>query len=143
MKTHHYFSRLAIAGLALAWIRFAGPPIYCGDGYFHIRVAEVLRHEGLAQSLPTFQEALPRDDLNLLYHLLLIPFTFGDLLRGAQLAGIAGGMLAAAAFWGALRALRTPQPLAFTVLLLAGFVGGHPFGPAYLVVAGREPLDFV
>jgi hypothetical protein len=26
--------------------------------------------------------------------------------------------------------------------LLAGFVGGHPFGPAYLAVAGRETLDF-
>jgi hypothetical protein len=110
---------LGIAGLAVALVRFAGPPIYCGDGFFHIRVADVIRHEGLAQSLPAFQEALPRDDLNLLYHLLLIPFTFGDLLRGAQWAGIAGGALAAAAFWGALRMLRAPQPLAFTVLLLA------------------------
>jgi hypothetical protein len=112
---------VAIGGAAVALVRLAGPPIYCGNGYFNIRFAEILRHEGILRSFPWFQEAIHRDtyaNFNLLYHFFLVPFTFGDLLTGARLAGIVGGALAVGAFWGALRLLRAPAPLLWTVLLL-------------------------
>jgi hypothetical protein len=112
---------LAIGGAAVAAVRLAGPAIYCGNGYFNIRFAEVLRHQGISRTFPWFQEAIHRDtyaNFNLLYHLFLIPFTYGDLLKGAQLAGIVGGALAVGAFWVTLKMLRVPFPLLWTVLLL-------------------------
>ncbi|HJQ99821.1 MAG TPA: hypothetical protein VJ826_16010, partial [Candidatus Polarisedimenticolaceae bacterium] len=54
-----------------------------------------------------------------LYHLLLIPFTFGDELRGARIASVLFAALAMGAFWWCLRALRVPWPAFFAVGLLA------------------------
>ena len=75
----------------MSWIEFAGPAILDNDGYYHIRWAAMLRES--APRLPEFQ-ALPLTTLNernyadhhFLFHVLLVPFTFGDLRVGAKLA---------------------------------------------------------
>src|SRR5262245_971932 len=113
---------LALGATAVALVRLAGPPIYDGNGYFNIRFAEWIREHGISRTFPWFQETIHRTtyaNFNLLYHLFLIPFTFGDLLTGARIAGIVGGALAVGAFWIALRMLRTPAPLLWTALVLA------------------------
>jgi len=85
---------LALIIAVMGWIEFGGPAILDNDGYYHIRWAAMLRQN--FPHLPPFK-ALPLTILNeqnyvdhhYLFHLLLIPFTFGDLRLGAKLAAVA------------------------------------------------------
>jgi hypothetical protein len=111
-----------VAAALTAMTRWAGPAIYCGDGWFHVRYATILRAHGISRSFPWWQEsflATRFTDFNLLYHLLLIPFTFGDELRGARIASVLFAAAAMGAFWWCLRTLRVPWPAFFAVGLLA------------------------
>ena len=84
---------LALILLVMGWIQFGGPAILDNDGYYHIRWAAMLRENW--PYLPAFK-ALPLTTLNeqnyvdhhYLFHVLLIPFTFGDLRLGAKLAAV-------------------------------------------------------
>jgi len=77
----------------MAVIQFSGRAILDNDGPYHIRWATLLR-----QSFPQLPEfnALPLTTLDrehyvdhhYLYHVLLFPFTFGDLRIGAKLAAV-------------------------------------------------------
>ena len=77
----------------MGWIEFGGPAILDNDGYYHIRWAAMLRENW--PHLPAFK-ALPLTTLDeqqyvdhhYLFHLLLIPFTFGDLRIGAKIAAV-------------------------------------------------------
>jgi asparagine N-glycosylation enzyme membrane subunit Stt3 len=77
----------------MSWIEFAGPAILDNDGYYHIRWAAMLRQS--FPHLPAFK-ALPLTTLDeghyvdhhYLFHVLLIPFTLGDLRIGAKLAAV-------------------------------------------------------
>ncbi len=111
-----------VTGAAVAAIRYAGPPIYDGDGWFNIRFAEVLREHGPSRHYPIWQETFLRDhfaDKEFLYHVLLIPFTIGDLLSGARIASVFFACLAMATFYVAARLLRAPAPLFWTLALVA------------------------
>ena len=73
-----------VTAVLTAMTRWAGPSIYCGDGWFHVRYATILRTEGIARTFPWWQEsflATRFTDFNLLYHLLLIPFTLFWILQ--------------------------------------------------------------
>jgi len=74
-------------------VEFAGPAILDNDGYYHIRWSQMLRQS--APHLPRFTylplTTLSQDryvDHHFLFHVLLIPFTFGDLRIGAKLAAV-------------------------------------------------------
>jgi len=77
----------------MGWIEFAGPAILDNDGYYHIRWAAMVRQS--FPHLPAFK-ALPLTTLDethyvdhhYLFHVLLIPFTLGDLRVGAKLAAV-------------------------------------------------------
>jgi len=77
----------------MGWIQFGGPAILDNDGYYHIRWAAMLREDW--PHLPSFKN-LPLTTLNeqsyvdhhYIFHVLLIPFTFGDLRIGAKLAAV-------------------------------------------------------
>src|ERR1700741_3362599 len=77
----------------MGWIEFGGPAILDNDGYYHIRWAAMLRENW--PHLPAFK-ALPLTTLDeqhyvdhhYLFHVLLIPFTFGDLRMGAKIAAV-------------------------------------------------------
>jgi len=82
-----FFAILVVMGR----IEFAGPAILDNDGYYHIRWSKMVR-ESLPR-LPAFK-ALPLTTLSeskyvdhhFLFHVLLMPFTFGDLRVGAKVA---------------------------------------------------------
>jgi hypothetical protein len=77
--------------IVMGWIEFSGPAILDNDGYYHIRWASMLRQS--APRLPKFEQ-LPLTTLNerdyvdhhYLFHVLLVPFTYGDTRVGAKLA---------------------------------------------------------
>lgn len=108
--------------LALSLVQFATPGLVGNDGYYHIKTAYLLRTEGLK---PVF-DYLPLTVLNpdeyvdhhYLFHLLLIPFTFGDLRTGAKLASVFFPALAFLSVWWMLR----KQKIEFSELWTLGLL---------------------
>jgi hypothetical protein len=97
----------ALILVVMGWIEFGGPAILDNDGYYHIRWAKMLRES--FPRLPAFK-ALPLTTLDeqhyvdhhYLYHLLLIPFTLGDMRVGAKLAAVVFSSLGIASVFALL-----------------------------------------
>ncbi len=113
---------VVLAAVLLLVLQRATEGLYGYDGYFHIRYAQVLRSQGISRTFPWWQETFLRDhfaDKDFLYHVLLIPFTFGDLIRGGKLAAVLFGAAALGVFHIVAHRLRVPRPWAFSLFLLA------------------------
>lgn len=106
---------LALAALFagfLALVQFASPALAGTDGYYHIKNASLMRTQGLK---PDFIW-LPLSVLNereyynhhFLFHVALMPFTFGDLRLGAKLASITFATLAFLCVWWLFKRQRLP-----------------------------------
>ncbi|MCQ3979442.1 MAG: hypothetical protein DPW09_38985 [Anaerolineae bacterium] len=115
---------LVLFGLYLALfaaIQFATPNMADNDGYYHIKLAQLIRQEGWRPAFPWLpQTVLNADDFvdhHFLYHVLLIPFTYGDLRQGAKWASVVFPALAFVAGWLLLRGQRIP----FAALWSLGF----------------------
>ena len=99
----------------MAWIQFAGPAIVGNDAYYHMRWSQILR-----QSLPHLPalEWLPLTvlrpqlfvDQHFLFHVALMPFTFGDLRLGARLAAPLFSAIAMTSIFGLLVFYRVQSP---------------------------------
>lgn len=106
----------------LAMAQFATPDLVGNDGYYHIKMAYLMRTEGLR---PAF-DWLPLTVLNaeefvnhhFLFHVLLIPFTFGDLRVGAKLASVIFPALTFLAVWWLLRGQKIPHAALWALGLL-------------------------
>lgn len=113
---------LGAVWLLLLVIQNATPNVLGVDGYYHIKLAWIMRHQGVKIDFPwlPFTILNPRDftDHHLLYHLLLIPFTFVDLRLGAKAAGLVFGTLAIFGVYLAMAALRVRYPLLWLLALL-------------------------
>lgn len=117
---------------ALAWVlfyhlQFTTPWISGYDGYYHIKYAQLLRERGIFQEFPWAQFSLWREhfaDKEFLFHVLLIPFTFGaDLATGAKHAAVVFAAFFMANFNLVLRLHRVPlRYLWLALLLVAGDV---------------------
>jgi hypothetical protein len=98
--------------LALAAIQFATPDLPDNDGYYHIRLAEIMRREGLKPDFPwlplSILNAREYSDHHFLFHVALIPFTLGDLRLGAKWAAVTFAALAFLSVWWLLRQQRVP-----------------------------------
>lgn len=96
----------------LAVIQFATPNLAGNDGYYHIKLAQVMREQGLRPPFPwlplTILEPGAFVDHHFLYHVLLLPFTFGDLRLGAKWASVILPAFAFLAGWILLRGQRVP-----------------------------------
>src|SRR5215212_1898491 len=83
---------IIVSALTLSAVQWSTPSILGVDGLYHIKIAEVMRKAGLPAPIafPWLQLTIlnPRDftDHHLLFHLILEPFTFGDLRVGAKMA---------------------------------------------------------
>jgi hypothetical protein len=109
------------AGLAL--IQFSTPDLPDNDGFYHIKLAEIMRTEGLRPAFPwlplTILNAREYYDHHFLFHVALIPFTFGDLRLGAKWTAVTFASLAFFSVWWLLRGQRVPYAFAWGIGLLA------------------------
>lgn len=107
--------------LGAALIVLASADLLGADAYYHIQFANLVRQNGLVHEFPWAQASFLGShfaDKEFLYHLLLVPFTFGDLIAGAKTAtGLLAG-LAFALFCGLIRSQNCRAPLLWTVVLL-------------------------
>ena len=97
----------------MLWIQFASPAIVGNDAYYHIRWSRMLRsslpHLPAFTWLPlTVLRASAFVDQHFLFHVLLMPFTFGDLRLGAKLAAPLFSALAIASIFCAAGRLSHP-----------------------------------
>ena len=79
---------LSLLLLALCYIFHANSPALWGvDAYFHIKYSQILRTQGLIQNFPWLAFTIYTNDFaddHFLFHLFLVPFTFGNLITGAK-----------------------------------------------------------
>jgi hypothetical protein len=84
---------------AVAYILLAMPVLPDTDSYFHLAVARLYAEEGMVNALPWARYSVMHErygDKELLFHLLLIPVTFGDAATNGRLAVAAlNGVIAA------------------------------------------------
>ena len=108
---------------SMALIQFATPDMPDNDGFYHIKMAWLMRTEGLKpnfQWLPlTILNAEEFYDHHFLYHVALIPFTFGDLRIGAKWSAVFFSALAFLSIWILLRRQKVPLAWLWSLLLLA------------------------
>lgn len=106
----------------LAAIQFATPNLAGNDGYYHIKMAQVMRERGLVPYfdwLPlTILNAGAYYDHHFLYHVALIPFTFGDLRQGVKWASVIFPALTFLTGWLLLRG----QKVSYAPIWALGFV---------------------
>lgn len=81
---------IAVVGTCFFVIQFATDALIGTDGYFHVKYSYLMSHGyGFIRSLPWLHFTIHRDsyrDHHLLFHVLYIPFTFGDLRLGGKVA---------------------------------------------------------
>lgn len=112
---------LFIIGMAL--IQFATPDMPDNDGFYHIKLAWLMRTEGLKPDFPWLPLSVlnPQEyyDHHFLYHAALIPFTFFDDLRvGAKWSAVVFASLAFLAVWYLFHRQRIPYAWLWALALL-------------------------
>jgi len=89
------------------------------DGWLHIKVADIMRKEGIIMEFPYTTESILRGnyaDLQLLFRVLLIPFTYLGLVNGAKMASVFFASLCFAFFYWYLKKNKVKFPLFWTSL---------------------------
>lgn len=106
----------------LAGVQFVSTDLVGNDGYYHIKMAYLMRTEALKPSFPylpfTVLDEQNFVDHHFLYHVLLIPFTFGDLLQGAKWGTVFLTSLSLLAIYGFLISQHVPFALLWSLSLL-------------------------
>jgi hypothetical protein len=109
--------------LVLGLIQFSTPNLPGNDGYYHIKLASIMRSEGLKPAFPWLPLTIlnPREyyDHHFLYHVFLAPFTYGDLRIGAKWSAVIFASLAFLCIWLLLDKQRVPYAPLWTAGLLA------------------------
>jgi hypothetical protein len=109
--------------LFLGLVQFSTPNLPDNDGYYHIKLAEIMRTEGLKPAFPwlplTILNAREFYDHHFLFHVALIPFTFDDLRLGAKFAAVIFAALAFLMIWRLLDRQRVPFAFLWALGLLA------------------------
>ena len=109
-----------VAGMAYA--QFVVPNLPDNDGYYHIKLAWLMRTEGLKPDFPwlplSILNAEEFYDHHFLFHVALIPFTFGDLREGAKWAAVIFASLAFLAVWYLFHRQRVPLAWLWALALL-------------------------
>jgi hypothetical protein len=91
----------------LALVQFSTPDLPDNDGFYHIKLAYIMRTESLKPVFPWLPLTIlnPREfyDHHFLFHAALMPFTFGDLRLGAKWAAVLFASLAFLCVWNLLK----------------------------------------
>ena len=107
----------------LGLIQFSTPNLPDNDGYYHIKLAYLMRTQGLTPEftwLPlSILNAREYYDHHFLFHVALIPFTFGNLITGAKLSAIFFASLALLSTWNLFKNQRIPYAALWAIGLMA------------------------
>lgn len=113
----------AVFGLFLALVQFSSPNLPDNDGFYHIKLAYIMRTEGLKPDFPWLPLSIlnPREfyDHHFLFHAALMPFTFGDLRLGAKWAAVFFASLAFLSTWNLFKNQRIPYAWMWALGLMA------------------------
>lgn len=126
MKTRSSLTLIGAFTAAFAFfhhLQFSTVNIPGFDGYYHIKLAAITREQGLLKTLPWLHFTYLKDhfvDFHFLYHLLLIPFTYGDLTYGAKMSTVVFFAAMATVFYGVLKDRQVPAPGFWFIILLTG-----------------------
>ena len=108
--------------MGMAIIQFASPDMPDNDGFYHIKLAYLMRTEGLKPDFPYLPLSILNQeefyDHHFLFHVALIPFTFGDLRMGAKWAAVTFSALAFLAVWYLFHRQRVPFSWLWALALL-------------------------
>ena len=112
---------LFILGMAL--IQFATPDMPDNDGFYHIKLAAIMRTDGLKPDFKWLPLSILNEqeyyDHHFLYHVMLIPFTFfADLRVGAKWSAVIFSSLAFFAVWYLFHRQRIPCAWLWALALL-------------------------
>jgi hypothetical protein len=109
--------------LFMGLVQFSTPDMPDNDGFYHIKMAYLMRTEGLRPDFPWLPLTIlnPREYYNhhFLFHAALIPFTFGELRVGAKIASVLFSSLAFLAVWRLLYTQRVAYASLWAFGLLA------------------------
>ncbi len=109
--------------LFLALVQFSSPDLPDNDGFYHIKLAYIMRTEGLRPAFPWLPLSIlnPREfyDHHFLFHAALTPFTFGDLRLGAKWAAVFFASLAFLCVWRVFKNQRIPYAWLWALGLVA------------------------
>ncbi|MFN8400977.1 MAG: hypothetical protein U0X74_13255 [Anaerolineales bacterium] len=108
--------------IGMAVIQFSTPNLPDNDGFYHIKMAWLMRTEGLKPDFIWLPQSILNEedfyDHHFLYHVALIPFTFGKLREGAKLATVTFSALAFLAIWFLLDRQKIPFAWLWSLALL-------------------------
>jgi hypothetical protein len=109
--------------LGMAIIQFATPDMPDNDGFYHIKLAWLMRTEGLKPDFSWLPLSILNQqefyDHHFLFHVALIPFTyFADLRIGAKWAAVIFSGLAFLAVWFLFHRQRVPYSWLWALALL-------------------------
>ncbi len=105
----------------LAIMQFTVPNIIGFDGYYHIKAADIIKKEGFIKEFPWARYTILSDnyaDIQLLFRLLLMPFTFFGLNLGAKIASVVFAATAFTVFYWFLAQNKIKYPFFWTLLYL-------------------------
>ncbi|MBM4427018.1 MAG: hypothetical protein FJ031_07245 [Chloroflexi bacterium] len=107
----------------MALVQFGTPNLPDNDGFYHIKLTWLMRTEGLKPDFPWMQMTILNAeefyDHHFLYHVVLIPFTFGDLLAGAKWSAVFFAAIAFLAVWYLFHRQQIPAAWLWALGLLA------------------------
>jgi hypothetical protein len=108
------------AGLAI--IQFSTPDLPDNDGFYHIKLAWLMRTESLKPEFPWLPLSILNEnefyDHHFLFHVALIPFTFGDLRLGAKWAAVTFSAIAFLSIWYLFHRQKVPTSWLWALGLL-------------------------
>ncbi len=112
----------AVFAFGMAVVQFATPDMPDNDGYYHIRLAEIMREEGLKPKFNWLPISILNEkefyDHHFLFHVALLPFTFGDLRIGAKWAAVIFASLAFLSVWFLFHRQKVPRAWLWAIALL-------------------------
>ncbi|MBI4815744.1 MAG: hypothetical protein HY791_05790 [Deltaproteobacteria bacterium] len=100
-KPLHAALVLVASAAYLTWLQYRSPYVLETDGYFHIKVAALIRERGVLREFPWAAVSLWADeyfDKDFLYHSILALFTAFELVTAAKVGAIFFGVV----FFGSL-----------------------------------------
>jgi hypothetical protein len=108
--------------LGMAWVQFATPDMPDNDGFYHIKLAYLMRTESLKPDFIWLPSTILNQnefyDHHFLFHIALMPFTFGDLRVGAKWAAVIFASIAFLAVWYLFHRQRIPFAWLWAIGLL-------------------------